>query len=60
MSSYHDLGSSGDSQARILDRSLAMIKLFDTLTMLKELTVRRAVCHVNRRVMIRAIYSMKG
>jgi len=32
MSWCRSLGSSGDSQARILDRSSAAVKLFDTLT----------------------------
>ena len=31
MSRCRDLGSSGDSQARILDRSSATLRVFDTL-----------------------------
>ena len=44
MSLCRDLGSIGDSQARILDRSSATVKLFDTLIVVllvfKELILR--------------------
>jgi len=47
MSSCRDLGSSGDSQAGISDRSLAAIKLFETLAVvLKELIFWLEYCDI--------------
>ena len=46
MSSCRDLGSSGDNQARILDRSSAAVELLNTLMELKELILLLEYCDI--------------